>query len=74
MAGGSPLLLAGKSQSEVHTPLVAGVHTEIWGDERRLRFSQLQMPMPLATADTFQLLVFSEHNMPNWTEEGKKMH
>lgn len=29
------------------------------------------MPNPLASADTFQLPVFSEHNTPNWTEEGK---
>lgn len=70
MAGGSPLFLAVKSQSGVHIPLAEGVCMGTWGDERRFRVSQLWMPMPLGTADTCQLPVFSEHNMPNWTEEG----
>lgn len=42
------------------------------GEDRRLRFSQPWMPNPLATADIFQLPVFSEHHTPNWTEERKK--
>lgn len=41
MAAGSPLLLAGKSQSKVHIPLLEGVRTVALGDERKHRFSQL---------------------------------
>lgn len=52
IAGGSPLLLAGKSQSRVHIPLVEGVRTVAPGEERPRGFSELWTPNPSAAALT----------------------